>query len=492
VPEQVIAASLLRPGQPLALVLPPGAQGGHISVAMLRSLASLPGMKAYMASYPYDCIEQRLSRAVATGDRARWDAEAAGLLAQADEKGLLRYFPTTALPGDAGLTAYVLVLSRLSGWPLPDATRARLVAGLAPFADGRGQVSDFTRLSVLAALAGEGQPVGRMLAGLNIAPDRWSASALMDWLSVNQATGNKKEILQTLARLRARLDDRGTAMRLGGVPDEWSLMADPDAALARLLLIATADANWAADAPRLAHALAMAQQRGHWRTTPANALGTLAMQAFGRRFEAGAVAGVSRVSLADQAASIAWPTAGDPAPTRLPLRSGTLSITHRGSGQPWAQIVMAAAVPQTRPTAAGLSLSRQITPVSQAVAGRWSRGDVIAVRLTVRAAAPTPWVALIDPVPAGATILGTGLAGRSELLDAGTSRGGMAPDWLDRRPGAVQAYWRELSGTAVVEYRFRLGSAGRFTLPPTRAEAMYAPDIRGVLPAKRLRVSAGK
>jgi alpha-2-macroglobulin len=492
VPEQVIAASLLRPGQSLALVPPPGALGGHISVAMLRSLASLPGVKAYMASYPFDCIEQRLSRAVATGDRARWDTEAAGLLAHADDRGLLRYFPTTALPGDADLTAYVLVLSRLSGWALPDAARTRLIAGLAPFADGRAQVSDSTRLSALAALADEGQPVARMLAGLNITPDNWGAAALMDWLAINETIGNKREISATLARLRARLDDRGTAMRLTGPAGDWGLMADPDAALARLLLIATADANWAADSPRLARALALAQQRGHWRTTPANALGTLAMQAFARRFEAGVVTGTSRAALADQAASITWPSGGDPAPTRLPLRSGTLAITHRGSGQPWAQVVMAAAVPQTRAIAAGLSLSRQITPVSQAVAGRWSRGDIIAVRLTLKAAAPTPWVALLDPVPAGATILGNGLTGRSQLLDAGTVGGGMAPDWLDRRTGAVHAYWRELSGTAVIEYRFRLGSEGRFTLPPARAEAMYAPDIRGVLPATRLTVSAGK
>lgn len=492
VPEQVIAASLLRPGQPLALQPPPGAQAGHVGVAMLRSLASLPGVKAYMASYPYDCIEQRLSRAVATGNRAAWDMEAAGLLGWADANGLLRYFPTTALPGDTELTGYVLVLSRLSGWSLPDATRARLVAGLAPIADGRVQTTDSKRLSALAALAGEGQPVARMLAGLNIAPDRWSNATLMDWLAINQSIGKKREILATLTRLRARLDDRGTSMRLGGPAADWGLMADPDAALARLLLIATADANWAGDAPRIARALALAQQSGHWRTTPANALGTLAMQDFARRFESGAVAGTSRITLARQQASVAWSANADPAPIRLPLTAGTLEISHQGSGQPWAQVTMAAAVPQTRAIAAGLRLTRTITPVSQALAGRWSRGDVIAVRLTIRAAAPTPWVALIDPIPAGATILGGGLGGRSELLDQGGSGGGTPPDWLERRTGAVQAFWRQLDGSAVVEYRLRLGSEGRFTLPPARAEAMYAPDITAALPASRLSVTAGK
>lgn len=492
VPEQVIAASLLRPGQPLALKPPAGTLRGHIGVAMLRSLASLPGVKAYMASYPFDCIEQRLSRAVATGNRATWDTEAAGLLGWADGNGLLRYFPNTALPGDADLTGYVLRLSRLSGWPLPETTRARLIAGLTPIAEGRIQTTDSTRLSALAALAGEGQPVARLLAGLNIAPNGWSNTELMDWLAINQAIGNKREISATLARLRARLDDRGTTMRLAGPAGDWGLMADPDAAMARLLLIATADANWASDAPRIARALTMAQQRGHWRTTPANALGTLAIEAFASRFETGAVAGTSRITLAKAEANIAWPASGDPAPIRLPLTAGTLAIRHQGSGQPWAQASLTAAIPQSRGLAAGLSLTRQITRVSQAVAGRWSRGDVIAVRLTIRAAAPTPWVALIDPVPAGATILGTGLAGRSELLDQGGTAAGTPPDWLDRRTSAVHAYWRQLDGSAVVEYRLRLGSEGRFTLPPARAEAMYAPDIRAVLPAGRLVVAAGK
>lgn len=496
VPEQVIAASLIRPGQPLALALPAGAQRGRVSVALLPSLANLPGVRAYMAAYPYDCIEQRLSRAVATGDLARWDAEAAGLSSWADAQGLLRYFPTTSLPGDADLTAYVLRLSRLAGWPLPETVRTRMVAGLTPIADGRTAAPDATRLAALAALAGEAAPVARMLAGLNIAPDAWGPAALMDWHAIANAMGNRREAAATLARLRARLDDRGSVMRLAGRSDDWSLMADPDAAMARLLLIASADANWAADAPRLARALAMAQQRGHWRTTPANALGSIAMQDFARRFEAGRVSGNSLVTLAGQSARIAWPAKGDPAPVTLPLAAGPIGFSHNGGGQPWAQVSLAAAVPQARAIAAGLSLTRTLTPVAQAVPGRWSRGDVIAVRLSIRAAARTPWVALIDPIPAGATILGGGLGGRSELLDQGGAGGGTGggtpPDWLERRTGAVQALWRQLDGSAVVEYRLRLGSEGRFTLPSARAEAMYAPDIRAALPASRLTVTAGK
>ncbi|MEN9931775.1 MAG: hypothetical protein RIS17_348, partial [Pseudomonadota bacterium] len=401
--------------------------------------------------------------------------------------GRLRFFPSERLPGDAGLTAYVLHLSRLSGWPLPAAERARMIVGLVPVAEGR-VAGD--RLAALAALAGEGQPVGRMLAGFNVTPDQWGPAALMDWRQVQIATGNSAAAAQTLIRLRARLDDRGTVMRFTGPADDGGLMADADATLARLLIIASADPAWAGDAPRLARALMQRQRHGHWQTTPANALGRLAMAGFAARFEREAVTGHTTIALGNSQRVARWPA---PAPVILPAATGPLTLSHTGSGQPWALVSVSAAVPVTRPSASGLSLSRRLIPIRQAVPGRWSRGDVVAVRLTVQARADTAWVALTDPVPAGATILGGGLGGRSELLDGGGAETGQPPDWVERRTGAWRAYWQQLgSAPATIEYRIRLGSAGRFSLPPTRAEAMYAPDILAVLPGSRITVADAK
>ncbi|WP_207789979.1 hypothetical protein, partial [Sandarakinorhabdus oryzae] len=134
----MITAALTRAGLPIAM--PAGALPGSafVTVALSPSLGgNLAGMRAYMAAYPYDCIEQRLSKAVALGDKAMWDSNAASLSTWIDEKGLLRFFPNAGMRGDADLTAYVLRLSRLSGWPLPAPERARLVAGLRPIAEGR-------------------------------------------------------------------------------------------------------------------------------------------------------------------------------------------------------------------------------------------------------------------------------------------------------------------------------------------------------------------
>ncbi|OYX76187.1 MAG: hypothetical protein B7Y82_13280 [Sphingomonadales bacterium 32-65-25] len=488
VPPAVITAALTRAGLPIAV--PAGALPGtaFVTVALSPSLGgNLSAMQAYMAAYPYDCIEQRLSKAVALGDKAMWDREVASLSAWTDPRGLLRFFPNSSMSGDADLTAYVLRLSRVSGWPLPAVEKARMLGGLRPVAEGR-VAGD--RLAALAALAGEGEPVGRMLAGFNATLDQWGPAALLDWRAVQLASGNGPAAAQTLARLRARLDDRGTVMRFTGPADEWGLMNSRDAATARLLLVATDDPAWAGDAPRLARALVQGQQRGHWDTTPANALARLGLAGFGAKFEKEEVSGRTTVALGVARQVAKWP---NPSPVRLPAATAPLAISHAGSGQPWAMVSLSAAVPATKPIANGLSLRRQIVPIRQSVPGRWSRGDVLAVRLTIQARAQTAWVALTDPVPAGATILGGGLGGRSELLAEGEASAGQTPDWVERRTGHYRAYWQQLGAAPItVEYRIRLGSSGRFTLPPTRAEAMYAPDVNALLPGNALVVAEPK
>jgi uncharacterized protein YfaS (alpha-2-macroglobulin family) len=43
-----------------------------------------------------------------------------------------------------------------------------------------------------------------------------------------------------------------------------------------------------------------------------------------------------------------------------------------------------------------------------------------------------------------------------------------------------------------MEYTIRLNNVGEFSLPPSRVEAMYAPEMFGETPNARVRVEAGK
>ncbi|MBX3016412.1 MAG: hypothetical protein KF767_00880 [Bdellovibrionaceae bacterium] len=88
-----------------------------------------------------------------------------------------------------------------------------------------------------------------------------------------------------------------------------------------------------------------------------------------------------------------------------------------------------------------------------------------------------------DAIPAGASHLGTGLEGGSALLDRDVVKkdDGRVQEWpaeFSEKPfGDFISYAAYLpKGKYRVSYRVRLNSAGSFQLPPTRVEAMYAPE----------------
>ena len=68
---------------------------GGIDVALKPSLVEgMSGVKSYMDKYPYTCLEQNVSKAVALRDSALWDRIAAEMPAYLDSDGLLKYFPS--------------------------------------------------------------------------------------------------------------------------------------------------------------------------------------------------------------------------------------------------------------------------------------------------------------------------------------------------------------------------------------------------------------
>ena len=63
------------------------------------------------------------------------------------------------------------------------------------------------------------------------------------------------------------------------------------------------------------------------------------------------------------------------------------------------------------------------------------------------------------------------------------STGWAWPSFIERAADGYRAYYRFVAtGPWSVEYTLRLNNAGRFELPATRVEAMYAPEIFGEAP----------
>ncbi len=248
--------------------------------------------------------------------------------------------------------------------------------------------------------------------------------------------------------------------------------------------------GWEDDAGKLMVGVAQRQRKGHWDTTPANAWGAVTVRRFADLYPANAITGVTNIGLAGATASQSWPLPAEaPSPLRVALNAATMSLSHQGTGTPWATVSVKAAVPLKEPLNAGYRIKRSVSIVKAANKDRLTRGDVIKVRIEVVAAAGRTWVVINDPIAPGATIVGN-LGGQSEMLGQQAGGDGAQPSYVERGKDSWRGYFGWMpAGTHAVEYVVRLNGSGRFTLPPTRVEAMYSPAIRGQWPNAPLTVA---
>ena len=518
VPVRVQQATLVQlqgpPQGPLTLPLAPPPQAlpgsGGVQVALQPRLGgALPGLRRYFETYPFTCLEQQTSRALALRDEAGWSRlrEQAGNYLDAD--GLAHYFPPTPgseARGSDRLTAYLLAAAHEAERAWPEATQQAMLAGLTAFVEGRLQRRfnapradlDVRKLAALEALARHGRVQARWLDSLAWTPAAWPTSALLDAWGLyrrGEALPQRAARLDELQRLiRSRLVAGGTTLKFSTEAEDnwWWLMEGPDANAARLLLAAIAEPAWQADVPVLLNGTLARQRGGAWLTTTANLWGVLALERFAAKFEATPVAGRSTLQLGTATRTQDWAAAPQGSTQNLPWAGNApLQAQHEGAGRPWLAVQALAAVPLRAPVAAGYRVTRSITPVQQKTPGRWQRGDVLRVRVEIEALADMAWVVLSDPVPTGAAVLGGGLGRDSALSTQGEQRSGNAwPAFEERGFEAWRAYYEWLPrGRHQIEYTLRLNTSGRFQLPPTRVEAMYAPESFGETPNDALEVA---
>jgi uncharacterized protein YfaS (alpha-2-macroglobulin family) len=481
------------------------ASGARVAVQLLPTLAgNLGGVQAWLGVYPYRCLEQTVSRAIGMHDRKAWDQAMAELPRYLDADGLANYFPQVPphpWMGSDTLTAYLLDIADASGWPIPPAERGRMLGALERYVEGSLQRPFWAprddelarKLAALATLARYKQLKPAQLDGIRIDPDEWTTTMLLDWLTILRRSGlqlQQGQATQAMAEnaLRARLTYQGRRMVLSTEARDywWWLMSHGDVDAARLLLAVADLPDWQSDLPRLLTGLLGRQQaNGAWATTNANAWGTLAVDAFARLMEPVPVAGQTRIALGRKQQAVSWSTPGAKAfEAGLEKASDALHVEHDGAGAPWASVEVRAAVPLKAPRFAGYAVSRSISPVQQKVPGQWHVGDTLRVSLTIRAQSDMSWVVVNDPVPAGASLLGAGLGRDSAVARGGEQRSGNAwPLYEARDFTSFKSFYRYVPrGEFSLEYTLRLNNPGRFALPPTRVEAMYAPEVFGEAP----------
>ena len=496
-----------------------------------------PGLRDWWAAYPYACLEQTVGKAIGLNDVQLWQRTMAQLPTYLDDDGLAMYFPPQdgrRAQGSDSLTAHLLAVNHSlqsvdKRLQLPASEKARMESGLIAFVEGRIERQhwsprkdlDVRKLAAIAALARSGKARPAMLQSISLAPQDWPTHAVIDWLSIlqqmPQVPAHDQRMEEAQQVLKTRLSYQGSQVGFSTDAQDqwWWLMQSADVNVARLLLTTMGDSAWDAERVRLVTGLLARQKLGSWGTTTANTWAGLALREFSQRFEREEVTGNTTALLGTATQTVHWNVPPAPAAVTAALpagsaasvenlpdrtmflpwgerRMGQLSVQHRGTGKPWVALQSIAAVPRTQPMNAGYVLKKTVSAVQGANAQNWRRGDVVRVRLEVNASADMTWVALSDPIPAGATILGSGLGRDSEVAQQGQGQAseGAWPAFVERGQDSYRVYWDYLpKGVSVVEYTVRLNNAGDFALPPTRAEALYAPEMFGELPNARWKVA---
>jgi uncharacterized protein YfaS (alpha-2-macroglobulin family) len=528
---------------------------GGLRMSLQPKLAEgLPGVRDWFANYPFICLEQKTSKSVGLRDAKMWQGVLAQLPGYLDSDGLANYFPPRDGEENRGsdiLTSYLLAATNEAAsidpaFTIADDVRAPMESGLIAFVEGRIQREfwsprkdlDVRKLAALEALSRYGKAQGRMLGSITIAPNQWPTSAVIDWLQILKRVQDIPQRQQRMDEasniLKARLSYQGTKLIFSTEQDDywWWLMTNGDVNTARLMLAVMDDPAWKDDMGKLANGFIGRQQNGAWHTTTANLWGGLALDKFSRKFEATPVAGITSATLraamagtaeAVRTGQVDWSKVervkasdavglpnqttmfGAPASPGnlrnntmfLPWRTAgkeSLSVVQNGTGKPWLTLQSVAAVQLKAPFAAGYAIRKTITPVEQATAGKYTRGDVLRITLEVNASADMTWVAITDPIPGGATILGSGLGRDSQIATQGEKKTGSGWAAFEERSfEAFRSYYEYLpKGVVKMEYTVRLNNVGDFALPPSRVEAMYAPEMFGEVPNARVKVEAAK
>lgn len=500
---------------------------GGLQISTRPSLvSSLSGVKSYMNDYEYSCLEQKISRAVVLENKTDVKKIIEMLPLYLDSSGLLKFFPSSDC-GSAQLNRYVMHILDDNNFQISAQTKKTMLNGLMNEVQEKNQCQTWwsryapsvfnneAKVLLIETLSRYHSFDLKLLSTVQLTPNLWKTEtvvALFRLLKRETKIKNREALLkQSEQILKSRVNYQGSSMNLQGELDwqaQWQLMSSRDQEALSVFALAIEEPSWAQDVGKMARGVIARLKLGHWDTTMANAWGVTQFRRFSRKFEKESMVGQTQMNIAEDRHIVDWKKSpqGDLQNIDWPAHSnqGPVKIEWKqlGSGAPWIHLEAKSAIPLKAPLDMGYQLTKKITSVitNQSVAAKsWHVGDVVNIELTVVAKNDQAWVVIRDAIPAGASHLGTGLSGSSEILDR-TAQGKAVQqesqsstsidevqNWPLEYEEKSQAYYTAYAaylprGTYRLNYRVRLNSAGEFKLPASRVEAMYSPETFGESP----------
>ncbi|MBO9665697.1 MAG: hypothetical protein J7501_02660 [Bdellovibrio sp.] len=475
----------------IAVRIPENAEPDSSTVVVEASSllgGQLTGMKEFWKNYSYTCLEQQVSRAVSLNDQALWKKIEQKFGTYQDERGLLKFFPSSYARGDIALTSYVLSVAHEAGFKISEDTENKMLDALASYGEGRlkdvdgvGRVDEvIKKISAFEALSRYRRLNVDLLSTITYQGNQWPLSSLVEWYNIlnweSKVPQRDQKVKETESILRNKFyfSAKRLMLKEEGLDVMPWLMRDGEGASLRLISAVMNKESWQGDLPRLMQGILMRQREGAWALTTSNAWGRLALKKFDQKFQNQKVTGLFKAQIGSQQRQGNWEKASSQS-FEFPLKekASTVILNQEGTGKPWITVSSKASIPVTKPFFAGFSVEKKITALEQKSKGRWSVGDTVKIELTIKAQAPQTWVVVNDPIPAGASVLqsswATAIERKEELMRFYLS-------WL---PQEMQT----------LEYTLRFNQVGIYKVPATRVEAMYSPDLYAELPETTWTVS---
>lgn len=474
---------------------------GELRVSLAKSLVYGARMQIAdrMNENPYAdfFVDIWFYQALLSGSKEKMAAAFDRLLPMVDDNGYVKLFPQ-ASRGNVWLTGALLGILNKEPWALeamPNALRAKLKSGVAGVLTksvdqkyiGKSPMS-MMRAQILmgqAAFALEdaqlmdaaravnttiGEELARKPDVFGEALEKWASSDLVNYWLFQVLAAPQTAVQSKAYRLLTtnRLVYTGNTAQVSGRPGFIDWYSDETIETAKLLsgvAMLKGDKNLAR---ALSAGIVNASRKG-WYVPTTMAWVAGGLKKFGAAYETTPVTGTALISVMEtkETATVDFGQKATGAlAAKWPDQTATLQLTHAGQGKPWVSVQTLAAVPLKAPRGQGLLVEKSIRNVTRDTG--FQAGDIVEVELKVNAAAVVHHVAMLDPIPAGANIVGEAYG----MYDSG-----------EKSYRGYRFYFEALeAGVTVVKYQYQLNNPGTFKVPPTRAEGLFMPEVHGETP----------
>jgi len=527
--EQVLAQHAATTDEQTELLAKPHnlmvSSGNRVQVSLASTaLLNVKGAMDYLIKYPYECLEQQLSRIVPVivgeqlitdfelGDPIALKKQAQDILDRLGEyqtsSGGMGYWKNF-LP-DPFVTAYMLevsMLARQQGYTLPEEVVKKAVAWLQKAFDEKQEQAytygrletDTSRAYAAYVLALYGKNTEALFKDLyakrETLPLPAVAYLLKEAYSSKRTAAVQKE-LGTLIYNHASYTSASVYFSLNN-PLPWLHMRDVDVTALTLDALESTHQPFAHAFKTVSWLLKQLNAQGHWRSTAANAMVFRALASYYKSHESTVPNFTAEVLLQNQTVMGASFKGRETVEKNVALpfaqvyqNDSEVKTTFRKQGDGTLYYVLSQAyLPRVydTPVDAGFTIARAISTLDDKPATHFKEGERYKVTLTITTTAPRYFVVAEDFIPAGFEIVNSSLATESQLPSVQPKRLLSYRPWRPRTFSRSETYEDRLAafadylpaGTHTYSYTVTAIASGKFAYPSAWVSQMYEPEVFG-------------